>query len=746
MTHKIIFTLLALYFCAGLYAQSGRTTISLNGQWEFDQTTDAFPPKKFTRKIPVPGLVHLATPRIEEYDKFFKKPERSSVTQRLSFPERDYTPRYSWYRKVINVPADLKGKEAYITIKKSQYVTQIYVNGMDMGASMECYTPVEFPITEAIKPGQKNEILIKVGDRYWLPRQAPGSVDKEKVHYLPGIWDDVELSFTGTTRAHKILMLPSVAKGKVTAKILLHSLHPAVQVLERAMWLNCRVEVAIHEKISGKKVAEGSISGKIKRDNQTQLETDIPIKDIRKWSPDEPFLYKAVVNVYDENDQLSDTREVTFGMRDFGRQGKHFTLNGNKIYLRGTNITLQRFFEDPDCGALAWDRQWVTRLMAELPKSVNWNAMRICVGVVPDFWYDIADEAGIMLQNEWFYWHSHGWDDQTRTEFYNWVWSDGNHPSIVIWDAINENWDRYIGHELIPELKKLDPTRIWDTGYMTADDMPNDEMDEPHPYRWMNHNVTADKMDDFFAKNAYHLGNLNDWGNHIKVLDMSSPQLVNEYGWIWLWRDGTTALLTDNNYNFTVGPNATTEQRRELQAYWLQLETEWLRAERSLAGVLHFCHLTNNYGFTGDSFIGDIKDLTPSLMFRWFKHCFSPSAVFINLTDERYTKHTTPHAPGSQLVFNLFGINDNSFAVTGETTVKLYNNQGKIVHTQVIPTSIDKYRKSEMPCLITLPTQSGGYLMTAEYLQKGANEPIISRRYVKVGDGNTVYKYHEIKP
>jgi hypothetical protein len=372
--------------------------------------------------------------------------------------------------------------------------------------------------------------------------------------------------------------------------------------------------------------------------------------------------------------------------------------------------------------------------------------MRICVGIVPDFWYDIADEAGIMLQNEWFYWHSHGWDDQTRTEFYNWVWSDGNHPSIVIWDAINENWDRYIGHELIPELKKLDPTRIWDTGYMTSDDMPNDEMDEPHPYRAMNHFTPADRVDEYFEKNPYNLGNLNDWGNHIKVLDMSSPQLVNEYGWIWLWRDGTTALLTDNNYNYFLGPNTTIEQRRELQAYWLQLETEWLRAERSLAGVLHFCHLTNNYGFTGDSFTGNIKDLTPSLMFRWFKHCFSPSAVFINLTDERYTKHIAPRVPGSPLVFNLVGINDNGFTVTGETIVKLYNDQGKVVHTQTIPTSIDKYRKSEMPCLITLPTQPGGYLLTAEYLQKGASEPVISRRYVKAGDGNTIFMYHEIKP
>ena len=80
-----------------------------------------------------------------------------------------------------------------ITLKKSQYVTQVYINGMDMGTSMACYTPVEFPVNKAIKFGAENEILIRVGDRIWLPAEAAGGTDKEKEHYLPGIWDDVSL-------------------------------------------------------------------------------------------------------------------------------------------------------------------------------------------------------------------------------------------------------------------------------------------------------------------------------------------------------------------------------------------------------------------------------------------------------------------------------------------------------------------------------------------------------------------------
>ncbi|MDH5399316.1 MAG: hypothetical protein OEX02_14290 [Cyclobacteriaceae bacterium] len=54
-----------------------------------------------------------------------------------------------------------------ITIKKSQYVTQVYLNGMDLGTSMACYTPVEFPLAQAVKYGEENEVLIKVDLRLY---------------------------------------------------------------------------------------------------------------------------------------------------------------------------------------------------------------------------------------------------------------------------------------------------------------------------------------------------------------------------------------------------------------------------------------------------------------------------------------------------------------------------------------------------------------------------------------------------
>jgi hypothetical protein len=717
-----------------------RITLNLNGTWQFDQTTTAFPPAVFTRTIPVPGLIHLATPKIEEYEKFFKRPDRVEAKEQHNLYNLDYTPRYSWYRKSVFIPKEMEGRQGVITIKKSQYVTQVFVNGLDIGTSMACYTPVEFPVTQALKYGADNEILIRAGDRVWLPSEAAGGTDKEKEHYLPGIWDDVLLSFTGEFRINRLLVLPSVAGKKLIVKALIRNFKPAQIFYGDAMEDSAVMEVTVKERISGKIIATSSSKFTIKRDNQTECVLEIPLQDFHTWLPEDPFLYVAAATI-GLSGKISDQYGRNFGMRDFTREGKFFYLNGEKTILRGTNITLQRFFEDPDCGNLVWDREWVKKLLADIPKPLNWNMMRICVGIVPDFWYDLADEYGLMFQNEWLYWQNHGWDDQIRKEYTDWVWSDGSHPSIVIWDAINENWDDYIGNELIPELKKLDPTRVWDSGYMTGEQMTGDEMDEPHPYQGP---MPWTKIQEF-EKNPYPLGSL-DYKPEIirKIRESGVAQLVNEYGWIWLWRNGLPSKLTTGVYKYYLGENSTPEQNRELQAYWLQLETEWLRSEPAIAGVLAFCYLANNYGYTGDWFDGNIKDLKPTPVLGWFRHAFAPAATFIDLTDERFTKFIKPHDPGSQLFFNLAGINNHPLKTNGTVKIRLINKKGQTVKEKELMVVLEPYKRTAIPVSVALPGKPGGYLLVAEFTpEKG--KPVISRRFLKVGT-TASYSWHTMQP
>jgi beta-galactosidase len=738
-TTRLLLPLLFLAIHAGAAGQStARTVIDMNGTWDFDQTTTAFPPSSYTRTIPVPGLVHLAKPLIEDPDKFFKRPERVEAKQQHNLYDIDYTPRYSWYRKRVFIPKEMEGRQGMITIRKSQYVTQVYVNGMDLGSSMACYTPVEFPLARVLKYGAENEFLVRVGDRTWLPAEAAGGTDKEKEHYLPGIWDDVFLSFTGNTRVDRMLVLPSVYGKKVTVKALIRDFLPEQLHYGDPRTDTALLSVSILEKKSGKVVATGKESVVAKRDNRTEVDMEIPMTDFTPWTPEDPTLYMAQATLSGAGG-ISDRLEKRFGMRDFTRDGKFFYLNGKRTILRGTNITLQRFFEDPDCSNLVWDREWVKKFLIDRPKDMDWNMMRICVGIVPDFWYDLADEYGLMFQNEWLYWQNHGWDAELRKEYTDWVWTDGCHPSIAIWDAINENWDDYIGTTLIPELKKLDPTRVWDAGYMTSANMGLDEMDEPHPYQ----GPLGWEPIDAFEKNPYPMGNLDYKPDIMKKSDASeAAQLVNEYGWNWTWRDGTPSKLTVGVYNYYLGPHSTREQNLHLQAYWLQLETEWLRSDTKTAGVLAFCYLTNNYGYTGDWFLGNVKDQKPSPALGWLKHAFAPSAVFINLTDERYTKHLPPHEPGSKLSLDLVGINNLHDIQGGKVTLTAFNAGGTRVWEKTYETKLASYDRTNIPVIIDLPRKSGGYTLVAEWAPSTGQRKVLSRRYIKVGKA-TAYTFYE---
>jgi hypothetical protein len=271
--------------------------------------------------------------------------------------------------------------------------------------------------------------------------------------------------------------------------------------------------------------------------------------------------------------------------------------------------------------------------------------------------------------------------------------------------------------------------------------MKTDEMDEPHPYQ--TRIVYAENGQ---ANFAYPLGSLDYKPDILKMIrEAGVPQLANEYGWIWLWRNGMPSKLTVDTYDYYLGPHSTPSQNREFQAYLLELETEWLRSEPELAGVLAFCFLANNYGYTGDWFIGNIKDLTPGPTLNWFSNCFSPSAIFINLEDERYVKQALPHKPGEKLSFKLAKINDLPGSITGKVMVSILDFEGKSVLEKIIPVVLSGFDRSFIQTEITLPKQAGGYLILAKFIATGSQKPVISRRYIKVGKA-AVYKYFEMQP
>lgn len=452
-----------------------------------------------------------------------------------------------------------------------------------------------------------------------------------------------------------------------------------------------------------------------------------------------------------------------------------FSLNGKQYRLLGSTINLIRFFEDPERADLPWDRDWVKKLLIDIPKSLRWNGFRMCIGLAPKFWYDLADEYGIMIQNEWPMWQVRGWNDQIRKEYTDWIWADGSHPSIVIWDAMNELKHDYIGNVVIPELKKLDPTRIWDAGYMTGEDMVLNEMDEPHYYPFGHGWWTSDERLEEL-RTEYRFGNLFYKSSKISSIRFNGvPMMLNEYGWFWLNRDGIPGIRTKGyfgpkdtppkrrnyeyydeegknpypnrkgNYEYFLGRDATVKERREFQAYMMGLQTEEIRSYRDLAGVLSFCYLSNNRGYTGDWFIDAIKELKPGPTFKWMYHCFAPFAVFIDVEDGRYLKNPYHYNPGEVYNISLFGINDTPEIKKGRVEFNIIDENGLTVFSKAADVEVDSFWETILPIDVTMPETTGNYLLLSKLNDNYGDTPVqLSRRFIRVGC-NTSDKFPEYK-
>src|SRR5207248_2543524 len=102
----------------------------------------------------------------------------------------------------------------------------------------------------------------------------------------------------------------------------------------------------------------------------------IRVPGARLWSPESPNLYVL------ETATGGDSATTRFGMREFrfDTATKRAYLNGRAYFMRGSNITLHRFFEDPLSGTLPWDEAWVRKLLVEIPHQMHWNSFRFCIG------------------------------------------------------------------------------------------------------------------------------------------------------------------------------------------------------------------------------------------------------------------------------------------------------------------------------------------------------------------------------
>ncbi len=703
-------------------AGAGRLVVSLDGVWEIADSIREEPPASFERRVPVPGLANLARPPFADVDRFDSRELIDNLVRRGKLPASERTRRvgiprqernWFWYRRTFRPPE--KREVALLRINKAQFGATVWVNDVKVGEHVGCFTSATFNVTKAIRWEAENTLLVRIGAHpAALPEWAPAGTDFEKRKWTPGIYDSVSLHLADNPVIEWVQVAPKIDPAEITVQVKFVNYGPA-----RAFELTHRVR----EAASGKEVARAPLERiRIGAGGELVRLRRIPIPGGRLWSPEDPFLYTV------ETSTGGDRVTTRFGLREFrfDTPTRRAWLNGKMYFLRGSNITLHRFFEDPDCGDLVWREDWVRKLLVEIPKRMHWNSFRFCIGPVPQRWLEIADEAGLLIQNEFFLWTGRdGWHQEWDTDelirqYSQWVRDNWNHPSVVIWDANNETIADVFAERIIPAVRQLDlSNRPWENGYNLPAG-PDDPV-EDHPYlfsSWQSERAPRFEITDLERSTGAKSTNSAHPSAHAAIL--------NEYGWLWLHRDGTPTELTDKVYERLVGPNATAEERFEAWAYHLAGLTEYWRAHRNFAGVLHFVYLTSSYpgAFTGDHW-RDVRTLELEPHFaRYVSEAFKPLGVYLNFWQPELEA-------GAERKFATMLVNDWDREVTGELVLAIEREHGGARAERRTPFRLAPLGQQTVLLDLCLPAAPGAYRLTA-MAQPDAGEPTVSRRKVRL--------------
>jgi len=400
--------------------------------------------------------------------------------------------------------------------------------------------------------------------------------------------------------------------------------------------------------------------------------------------------------------------------------------------MRGSNITLHRFFEDPLSGALPWDEAWVRRLLVDLPRKLHWNSFRFCIGPVPDKWFEIADEAGLLIQNEFFVWtgapawdsgYARHWDPEEMVRQYSdWLRDNWNHPSVAIWDANNESLDPLFEETIIPAVRALDlSNRPWENSYNQP--VGPDDPIEDHPYLFSG----------YLWGGPFTLSDLEGKTGSPKAPPKAARAMIlNEYGWTWLRRDGEPTVLTERVYDDLLGPEAAATERFELNAYLLAGLTEHWRAYRNYAAILHFVYLMSSFPgvFTADHF-QDVEALTLEPHFAdYMGEAMKPLGVYLNFFQPRLS-------PAEKRSYRVMMVNDTYEEKSGALVLTLHDANGREVRRATAPFSVAPLGTLSRDLELEAPAALGPYLLKATAKQPNG-ESTVSRRKVTVADARTV--------
>jgi hypothetical protein len=359
-----------------------------------------------------------------------------------------------WYRRTFTVPPAWSGRRVLLHFGAVDWEAMVWVNGKKLGEHQGGYDPFSFDITDALKPGSEQELIVGVYDPTDRGTQPRGKqvLKPGGIYYTPttGIWQTVWLEPVPSPYIKSLKITPDVDKGEVRVKVRANG--------AGAKWL---VKVAV--------VAKGEA---VMASGRLTEEIAVPVGSTHSWSPEQPVLQDLHITLADPDGKVVDVVDSYFGMRKItiakDDKGVNRLFLNNKPYFQVGPLD-QGFWPD---GLYTAPTDEALRYDIEMTKKLGFNMARKHVKVEPARWYYWCDKLGLLVWQDMPSGDKSvapGKGEITRTpesakqfelELRRMIDNLHNHPCIVMWVVFNEGWGQYDTDRLTKWTKAHDPTRL----------------------------------------------------------------------------------------------------------------------------------------------------------------------------------------------------------------------------------------------------------------------------------------------
>jgi len=440
--------------------------ITLNGKWKF-----RLDPKNLGEKYPE-DLVRTYKRECRYMNSDYDDTDWDEIKVPSCWQTQGYNYNgVAWYRRKFTLPTKQVDKIYRLKFKGVDYFADVWINRFYLGSHEGFFNDFEYDITERIRKGENlfavkvespNDVNVIDEEKHERKTLIKGALQDWDVNNLSvnpgGIYKDVFLEVSNFIYLKNVKVDSLLNKNKDQAKVCLR-FTVVNQFLE---YKNCEVRI----KIKPKNFEGGEIYTTLNltlRPGESEKEVFVNIKDPKlwwTWDLGEPNLYHVEVEIR-INGEIYDSISAGFGIRSIERKKRSWEtyLNGKRIFFRGTNYLSDQFLSNMNMEKYKRDIQLI--------KEANMNTIRTFCIVEKEEFYQLCDEAGIMVYQDFpMQWRMNNSSDLVRRampQVKDMVNQLYNHPSIVIWCLGSEpgkkNFEK-LGIALAYEVKKLDKFRI----------------------------------------------------------------------------------------------------------------------------------------------------------------------------------------------------------------------------------------------------------------------------------------------